>query len=127
MLILSAGNVLFNQSFNKKCDVIITAGTMVKHTKKFCENRRILCPQRCAQLIIVKTLEIHMKTQCVCRPDFCVFCSSQLLFKDKSNHEKTCNLRGEPCPAKCGEMVRLAYIKQHLMEVTYLVADYDLY
>ena len=98
------------------CEKDTKAKDSAYHTKEECENRRVPCPYRCRGLVVYKLIPIHMDTLCQNRPVLCQFCEQTVPKELQERHEKECDMRLTPCIEKCGDLVPIKLMKEHLLE-----------
>jgi len=84
------------------------------HVRNHCPNRRVVCPLKCAALVVFRTLQLHMEEVCPCRPETCKWCGEEQLHKVWIAHEKYCDSRQVPCEANCNQLVIKKDMKYHI-------------
>lgn len=99
-----------------KCGALITLISSFEHTKSHCPRRRVICPRQCGAWIMDMNLAHHLEDTCSCRPVPCQYCEQNVEYRAKAQHESRCDQRSDLCPAKCGEIVRIADLPGHLAE-----------
>jgi ankyrin repeat protein len=100
----------------QKCGLTMPFVETYEHCRSDCKRRRINCPQQCLAWIMWMNLEHHMRDTCPCRPVPCPFCNITVPLRTCKEHEEVCDLRAELCKAKCGELVPLKEMKQHMRD-----------
>jgi ankyrin repeat protein len=91
---------------------------MKDHTANECVNRRVVCPNRCHNVIVQHQLAAHMRDICPDRLVACQFCHEQIKKKDHQQHEEVeCLKRLVPCREKCGEIVVFEEMDAHIRDV----------
>ena len=84
------------------------------HVRNHCPNRRVVCPLKCAALVVYRLLEVHKNEVCPCRPETCKWCQETKLHKEWKLHEKNCEHRLVACKANCNELVKFKDVNCHI-------------
>jgi len=96
------------------CGLELCVYEMSHHVKQECKYRKMVCPYECSAIVSQALLHNHMSNVCPLRPANCRFCSLKLVYKELEQHERSCHVREEPCPAGCGEAVCITETKVHM-------------
>jgi ankyrin repeat protein len=104
----------------QKCGDMMPFAVTYEHCRTDCKRRRINCPQQCLSWIMWMNLDHHMRDTCPCRPVLCQFCKKpDVPLRTLKEHEEVCELRAELCKNKCGELVPIRDMKQHMAETCF--------
>lgn len=91
---------------------------MKSHVTNECVNRRVVCPNRCHNVIVQHQLAAHMRDICPDRLVSCKYCHQDIKKKDHQDHEETeCMKRIVPCREKCGEQIIFENMDAHIHDV----------
>ena len=101
----------------EQCGMSYPIVKRLEHTRHHCINRRVVCPLKCAALVVFHTLPHHLKDICPRRPMTCQWCKdSSVEYRHWAKHEATCSSRLVACTKHCGAMVQEKVMEAHLQE-----------
>lgn len=100
---------------NAECDEKIPFILKGLHLRQQCNYRKVSCPLRCLALVTYIAVPNHVSTVCQLRPIKCKWCDKEYKFIEIQDHELKCTKRGVDCTAGCGECVREADLREHLL------------
>ena len=118
---------------NIKCPLLMGCdwnGKLVdgeEHLKE-CGKFFVTCPLECGVVTERCEMNNHLKTECILRETRCEFCDLVLIFKNLTNHLKTCP--AHPVVCKCGRELRRDEVEEHIdkdCELTEIECPYAKY
>ena len=99
------------------CGAMVRVRDMLEHEKNVCDMRKIPCPLECGAKVSTRLATHHQHNVCPNRIVGCKWCNEKMAFRFVEAHERSCSVRQEPCPSKCGEFVQIGEPTQvHLRE-----------
>jgi ankyrin repeat protein len=100
------------------CGAKLMIKDMIEHDTNVCDMRKLPCPLKCGSLVSTRLTTHHMHNVCPNRIAPCRWCDTQMEFRYVEAHERSCNIRHEQCPTKCGEAVCIGAPMEEHMKTT---------